>query len=298
MIIHFTFQRPVRREIDMLIQVLNGLVYGALLFALASGLALMFGLRRIVNFAHGSLYMLGAYVGYSVSAHAGFWTALAVAALALGLLGAALDLLVFRPLQDKDPLITLLVTFGLALIAEDVVQSVWGNDTLALAEPAVFAGTLQLPGTTFPIYRLAIIVFGALVGCGLAAWLRLTRVGLFVRAASFNPAVAGIQGVDTDRISALVVAVGAALAGASGVVAAPLLSLAPSMASDILVDSFIVVVVGGLGSLAGAFVTALILGQINVLGIVFMPELTALLPFFLMVGVLIWKPTGLAGNRL
>jgi branched-chain amino acid transport system permease protein len=110
--------------------------------------------------------------------------------------------------------------------------------------------------------------------------------------------VAAIQGVNTDRVSALVVGVGAALAGASGVVAAPLLSLAPSMAADILVDSFIVVVVGGLGSLPGAFVTALLLGQINVLGIVFMPELTALLPFILMVGVLIWKPTGLAGNRL
>jgi branched-chain amino acid transport system permease protein len=258
----------------------------------------MFGLRRIVNFAHGSLYMLGAYIGYSVSAHAGFWTALAVAALALGLLGVALDFLVFRPLQDKDPLITLLVTFGLALIAEDVVQSIWGNDTLSLAEPDLLTGIMQIPGTTFPIYRLAIIVFGALVGCGLAAWLRLTRVGLFVRAASFNPLVAAIQGVNTDRVSALVVGVGAALAGASGVVAAPLLSLAPSMAADILVDSFIVVVVGGLGSLPGAFVTALLLGQINVLGIVFMPELTALLPFILMVGVLIWKPTGLAGNRL
>jgi branched-chain amino acid transport system permease protein len=179
-----------------------------------------------------------------------------------------------------------------------VVQSIWGNDTLALAEPGLLAGTLQIPGTTFPIYRLAIIAFGALVACGLAAWLRLTRVGLFVRAASFNPTVAAIQGVDTDRVSALVVAVGAGLAGASGVVAAPLLSLAPSMAADILVDSFIVVVVGGLGSLAGAFLTALLLGQINVLGIVFLPELTALLPFILMVGVLVWKPTGLAGNRL
>src|ERR1035437_3643283 len=125
----------------MLIQVLNGLVYGALLFALAWGVALMFGLRRIVNFAHGSLYMLGAYIGYSVSAHAGFWTGLAVAAIALGLLGVALDILVFRPLQDKDPLITLLVTFGLALIAEDVVQSIWGNDTLTLAEPGLLTGT-------------------------------------------------------------------------------------------------------------------------------------------------------------
>ena len=140
----------------------------------------MFGLRRIVNFAHGSLYMLGAYIGYSVGTHAGFWTGLVAATVALAFLGAALDVLVFRPLQDKDPLITLLVTFGLALVAEDVVQSIWGNDTLALAEPILLTGTLQIPGTTFPIYRLAIIAFGALIACGLAAWLRLTRVGLFV----------------------------------------------------------------------------------------------------------------------
>ena len=282
----------------MLIQILNGLVYGALLFALASGLALMFGLRRIVNFAHGSLYMLGAYIGYSVSARFDFWTALVAAGLALALLGVLLDLLVFRPLQDKDPLTTLLVTFGLALVAEDVVQSTWGNDTLSLAEPALLDGVVHLLGTSFPIYRLAIVAFGALVAIGLAVWLRFTRIGLFVRAASFNPTVAGIQGVDTDRVSALVVAVGAALAGMGGVVAAPILSLAPAMAADILVDSFIVVVVGGLGSLGGAFVVALLLGQVNVLGIVFLPELTALLPFLLMIGILVWKPTGLAGSRL
>lgn len=282
----------------MLIQIINGLVYGGLLFALASGLALMFGLRRIVNFAHGALYMLGAYVGYSVSVQIGFWAALLSSALVLGVLGVLLDILVFRPLQDKDPLVTLLVTFGLALIAEDVVQTIWGNDTLSLPEPAWLEGVINLPGSVFPIYRLAIIAFGALVAGGLALWIRYSRVGLFVRAASFNPTVAAIQGVDTDRVSALVVAVGAGLAGVSGVVAAPILSLAPSMAADILVDSFIVVVVGGLGSLGGAFVVALLLGQINVLGIVFMPELTALLPFLLMIAILIWKPTGLAGNRL
>lgn len=282
----------------MLIQIINGLVYGGLLFALASGLALMFGLRRIVNFAHGALYMLGAYVGYSVSLQLGFWAALIASALVLAILGVLLDFLVFRPLQDKDPLITLLVTFGLALIAEDVVQTIWGNDTLSLSEPAWLDGVINLPGSVFPIYRLAIIGFGALVAGGLALWIRYSRVGLFVRAASFNPTVAAIQGVDTDRVSALVVAVGAGLAGVSGVVAAPILSLAPSMAADILVDSFIVVVVGGLGSLGGAFIVALLLGQINVLGIVFMPELTTLLPFLLMIVILIWKPTGLAGNRL
>lgn len=258
----------------------------------------MFGLRRIVNFSHGALYMLGAYLGYSIAGKIGFWPALVLSTLALAALGALLDAAVFRPLQDRDPLIILLVTFGFALIAEDVVQTIWGNDTHSLAMPALLAGVIDLRGSSFPAYRLAIITFGLMVAIGLSLWLRFSRVGLFVRAASFNPTLAAIQGIDTDRVSLLVVAVGAALAGASGVVAAPILSLAPSMAADILVDSFVVVVVGGLGSLTGAFITALILGQVNVLGIIFAPEFTALLPFAIMVAVLIWKPTGLAGSRV
>lgn len=282
----------------MLIQLMNGLVYGALLFAMASGLALMFGLRRIVNFAHGSLYMLGAYVGYSISTVLGFWWALGVAIVVLALAGASLDYLVFRPLQDRDPLIVLLVTFGLALIFEDLVRSIWGIDTLSLPPPPSLAGTVRVPGTDFPLYRLAIIAFGILVAAGLVAWLRWSQIGLAVRAASFNPILTAIQGVNTDYVSALVVAVGAALAGASGVVAAPLLSLAPSMAGDILVDSFIVVVIGGLGSLGGALAAALLLGQINVLSIVFLPELTAMVPFVLMIGILLWRPMGLAGTRV
>lgn len=282
----------------MAIQLLNGLVYGALLFTVASGLALMFGLRRIVNFAHGSLYMLGAYVGYSVSKLLGFWVGLVAAGACLALIGVLLDGAVFRPLQRRGPLTTLLVTFGLALIADDLVLSVWGKDTLSLPVPHAFAGDWSLLDTIFPVYRLLIIGFGAFAALGLLLWLRGSRIGLFVRAASYDPVISAVQGINTDRVGALVVAVSAALAGMSGVVAAPLLSLAPNMGSDILVDSFIVVVVGGLGSVGGAFVTALVLGQINVLGVVFMPELTSLLPFFLMIAILVWKPAGLAGDRV
>jgi branched-chain amino acid transport system permease protein len=282
----------------MAVQVLNGLVYGALLFGLAAGLALMFGLRRIVNFAHGALYMLGAYLGYAASSILGFWGGLAVAGIGLALAGAVLDVAVFRPLQRRDPHTVLLVTFGLALVAEDLVRSIWGNGTRQLPEPPALAGTIATLGTTFPVYRLAMMAFGAAVALGLVLWLRLSRVGLFVRAASHDPVIAGVQGIHTDRVSALVVAVGAALAGMSGVVAAPLLSLSPTMAGDVLIDSFIVVVVGGLGSLGGAFVAAMVLGQVNMLGVVFLPELTSLAPFLLMILVLVWKPTGLAGERV
>lgn len=282
----------------MATQLLNGLVYGALLFTVASGLALMFGLRRIVNFAHGSLYMLGAYLGYSASKLFGFWGGLVAAGAGLAVLGFLLDSGVFRPLQRRDPLTTLLVTFGLALVAEDVVLTVWGNDTLSFPAPPELSGSWSVLGTSFPAYRLVMIGFGAVVALGLLLWLRFSRVGLFVRAASHDPVISAVQGINTDRVSALMVAVSAALAGMSGVIAAPLLSLAPHMAADILVDSFIVVVVGGLGSLGGAFITAMVLGQINVLGVVFMPELTSLLPFLLMIGILVWKPTGLAGERV
>lgn len=282
----------------MVTQFLNGLVYGALLFTLASGLALMFGLRRIVNFAHGSLYMLGAYVGYSASKIVGFWGGLVAAGLGLALVGFALDTAVFRPLQRRDPLTTLLVTFGLALIAEDLVLTTWGKDIVSFPQPPQLAENFSLLGTSFPAYRLIIIAFGAIVAAGLVVWLRFSRVGLFVRAASHDPVISAVQGINTDRVSALVVAVSAALAGMSGVIAAPFLSLAPSMAADILVDSFIVVVVGGLGSLGGAFIVSMLLGQVNVLGVVFMPELTSLLPFLLMIAVLVWKPTGLAGKRV
>ncbi len=282
----------------MAIQILNGLVYGALLFGLASGLALIFGLRRIVNFAHGSLYMLGAYLGYTVSRTFGFWAGLAAAGAGLLVLGYVLEVIVFRPLQRRDAVTILLVTFGLSLIAEDLALSIWGSDTRSFAEPAALARTLTAFGATFPAYRLLMIAFGAVVALGLLIWLRFSRVGLFIRAASHDPVITAVQGVNTDRVSARVVMVSAALAGMSGVVAGPLVSLAPTMGADILVDSFIVVVVGGLGSLGGAFITAMVLGQINVAGVVFMPELTSLLPFLLMIVVLVWKPTGLAGERV
>lgn len=279
------------------INLFNGLVYGALLVVMCSGLALIYGLRRVVNFAHGSLYMLGAYLDYSIALQTSFWVALVAVPLAMAVLGVLLDRYGFRLLQDRDPLSVVLVTFGLLLVIEDFVQTVWGKSNLSVPAPATLSASVDLFGTPVPAYRLAVIGAGLLVALGLSLWLRYSRAGLFVRAASTDPTTTAMQGVNTDLLSAGVVGLGTALAGLAGVVAAPFLSLSPSMSSDVIIDSFVVVVVGGLGSLAGAFVAAMVLGMIQALGAVYLPDTAMLLPFLLMVAVLIWKPAGFAGSR-
>ena len=279
------------------INLFNGLVYGALLIVMCSGLALIYGLRRVVNFAHGSLYMLGAYLGYSIAQQSNFWVALVAAPAVMALFGVLLDRYGFRLLQDRDPLTVVLVTFGLLLVIEDFVQSVWGKSNLSVPAPELLSASIDLLGTPVPAYRIAVIAVGAVVALGLSLWLRFSKIGLFVRAASTDPVTTAMQGVNTDALSAGVVGLGTALAGLAGVVAAPFLSLSPSMSSDVIIDSFVVVVVGGLGSLAGAFVAAMVLGMVQALGAVYLPDTAVLLPFVLMVAVLIWKPAGFAGSR-
>jgi branched-chain amino acid transport system permease protein len=262
----------------MLIQVLNGVVYGALLYLLAVGLVLIFGLREVVNFAHGALFMVGAYLGFSVAAAGYWWGGLLVSVVAMGAIGGML-------------------TFGLLLILETVVTAIWGKAYLRYPMPAILSGTVTIAGSPFPVYRLFVIAVSIVVAISLSAWLRFTRVGLYIRAASTDARVAAIQGINVDRLSLIVVGLGTALAGLSGVVAGPLLTLSPTMGSYILIDSFIVVVIGGLGSFAGAFVAALLIGQIHNFGAIYLPWAATILPFLLMVAILIWRPTGLAGSR-
>lgn len=277
----------------MLIQILNGLVNGGLLYVLSVGLVLIFGLRRVVNFAHGSLYMVGAYVGHTVSVLAGFWVGLVASVFVLTIIGALLDRFVFRPLQDEDSIVTMLVTFGLLLVLEDAVRGIWGKDFLTSQPPPILSGVIYLAGTSFPIYRLAVIACAVIVATGLSLWLHISRVGLYVRASAVDPLTTGMQGVDTERLSMMVVAIGAGLAGLSGTIAAPLVALSPSMGGYILIDSFVVVVTGGLGSFTGAFLAAMIIGQVHNLGIVFVPGVASMIPLVLMAMVLIWRPGGL-----
>jgi branched-chain amino acid transport system permease protein len=281
----------------MLIQLLNGVVYGGLLYLLAVGLVLIFGLRQVVNFAHGALFMTGAYIGYSVAAAGYWWGGLIVAVVAMAIVGCVLDATLFRALRKQDHMVTVLVTFGLLLILETLVTVVWGKAYLRYPMPELLSGTVEIAGSPFPVYRLFVIVVSIAVALSLASWLRFTRIGLYVRAASTDARVTSIQGINVDRLSLIVVGLGTALAGLSGVVAGPLLSLSPTMGNYILIDSFIVVVIGGMGSFGGAFLAALLIGQIHNFGAIYLPWAGTMLPLLLMVGVLIWRPTGLSGAR-
>lgn len=280
----------------MEIQFLNGIVYGCLLFVMATGLAMIYGLRQMVNFSHGGFYALGAYIGFFLAPYVGFVGALIGGFLALFVVGVLLDVLLFRTIQNRDPLVSLIATFGLLMIIEDAVQGIWGRATLSINMPAWLSGTVSISGSDFPIYRLCIIGFALLVVVLLALWLRYTSSGLYVRALSVSQHTTAMLGVNTDRLSAVVVGVGAGLAGSSGVLAAPLLSLSPTMGAPILVGSFVVTVLGGLGSFSGAFAAAMIIGQVQTFGSVYLPSLASILPFALMAAVLIWRPAGLMGR--
>ncbi len=192
----------------------------------------------------------------------------------------------------------MIVTFGILLILEDIVRSIWGTQNYAIDPPALLDGVVMIAGQPFPIYRLFIVAASAIMAGGLAFWLRSTRQGLFVRAASHDPSVAAMCGVRTNVLGPMVVGLGAVFAGLSGILAAPFLSLNPNMGSEILVLSFVVSVIGGLGSFTGAFISAMLLGQVQSFGTVHTPELASILPFLLMALVLIFRPQGIAGAKV
>ena len=282
-----------------LAQLLNGLALGALLMILSSGLALIYGLRGVMNFSHGALYMLGAYLAYEVtSSGLSFWLALLLAPLGLAIVGAILELGLFRQLQERSHIEVGLLTFGIALALERVIVLIWGDDTYPVPAPAAIDGTTSVLGTDYPTYRLIIILIAAAMAAGLVIWLRRSRTGLHIRAASHDTETSSILGINTDRVSLVVVCLGAALAGLAGTLAAPYFSVQPSMGQAILVTVLIVVVVGGVGSVGGAMVAGLLLGLITIMGQVWLPSAAVVVPYLLLILVLLWRPTGLAGKRL
>jgi len=280
----------------MIAQILNGLSFGFLLFLLGSGLSLMFGLGGIINLSHGSYFMLGAYVGYSVIAWTGsFWLAVLAGAGSIGILGFLMEFFLLRRLHQRN-LDQVLLTFGFVWVFMDLSKSFWGGDPLALREPALFAGSVEVLGNAFPLYRLIVIVVGSLVAVFLWLLEEKTQIGAIVRAGVEDREMVGGLGINVSLISTGVFALGAFMAGFGGVVGGPILGAYQGMDWEILVLALVVVVVGGLGSLKGALLGGLLIGMMDNFGKAFFPNFAMVTLFLAMAIILLLKPSGLLGR--
>ncbi|MDX8492214.1 branched-chain amino acid ABC transporter permease [Mesorhizobium sp. VK22B] len=279
-------------------QLLVGLINGSFYAMLSLGLAVIFGLLRIINFAHGALYMLGAFIGYLLLVHLGigYWLALIIVPLAVGLFGMVVERLALSRLYRLDPLYGLLFTFGLALVIEGVFRYYYGVSGNPYAVPALLAGGTNLGFMFLPNYR-GWVVLASLIVC-IGTWLLIekTRLGSYLRAATENPELVQAFGVNVPLLLTLTYGLGAALAGLAGILAAPVYQVSPLMGSDLIIVVFAVVVVGGMGSILGAIVTGYMLGLAEGLTKVFYPEASNLVVFVIMAIVLLLRPAGLFGR--
>ncbi|MFM9943122.1 MAG: branched-chain amino acid ABC transporter permease [Hyphomicrobiaceae bacterium] len=295
----------------LLSQLLNGLQYGLLLFLIASGLTLIFGVLGIINLAHGSLFMIGAYVAFIVAKATGsLWLALPVAILGGIGLGLVLERFLFRYFYKREHLDQVLLTFALILIFEELRSLLVGNDFHAVAVPAALDFSIPITGQfSYAAYRFVVIAVCLVLAGLLFLWIERTTMGAVIRAAAEKPEMVEILGIDASRVHLTVFAIGTALAMTAGALAAPLTSVYPNMGDNLLIISFVVVVIGGLGSVSGAFWSALLIGLIDTLGKAYGPAfdgggLSGLLAaaasmavYILMIIVLLWRPTGLFGGR-
>ena len=274
--------------------VLIGLSIGMLLFLLAAGLTLVFGLLGVVNFAHGSLYMLGAYVAFQLVTWTGnFWLALVIAPIIVGLVGGILEYFTLRPLYGRDAAYQLLLTFGYILLIEEFIRMAWGVNFKSINPPPGLAGTTELFGSTVTDYRIFIIGFGTLLSIALFYVIERTRIGIVVRAASVNSAMVSCLGIDVGRVRTGVFMAGTMLAAISGVIAGPLLPLKLGMSFSIIIDCFMVVVIGGLGNIRGAILGAMLIGMTRAVGQQFAADWIFLLTYALLIVTLIFRPEGL-----
>ena len=279
-------------------QALHGMVYGMLLFLVSSGLTLVFGMMGILNIAHAAFYMLGAYLAYTtVAATGSFWLSLLVAPIVVGLLGAAVERGLLRRIHRYGHAYELLLTFGLFYMMAEAVRWIWGNYTLQVPTPELLTGSIPLLGSQYPVYRLFILAFSALICLGMAGVLLRTRVGIIIRSSVADGEMVSALGINTPLVALGVFSVGAALAAVAGVIAAPFLQADPAMGAAILVDSFVVVVVGGFGSLLGALLASLMIGELQSFGILWFPAFAMVFQFLLMAAVLVLRPQGLFGEK-
>lgn len=281
------------------IQLLNGLQYGLLLFLIAAGLTLIFGILGVINLAHGSFYMVGAYLTYWLSDRTGSLALAVAVALPVSLmLGWLVERFAISFLYQRDHLHQVLLTYGLILIFNELQRIIWGNDVHGVNLPAALAGVVQLTELqSYPVYRLFISVVCILGAAGMYMAIHATRIGMMIRAGSSNREMVQLLGIDVGRLFAIVFSVGAALTALAGMLAAPINSVYPGMGENILIISFVVVVIGGIGSIKGAFIGSMMIGLADTFGKVMVPEFSSMVVYALMVAVLLWRPRGLFGVK-
>ena len=280
---------------NFLIQLFNSVQYGLLLFMLAAGLTLIFGIMGVVNLAHGSFYMLGAYLAWSLSVYFGSLSLAILSGAVLSVIfGLALEWLLFRHFYQRDHLDQVLLTFGLIYIFEEVRSIIWGDDVHGVTIPALLSASIPLTeNLSYPVYRLFMSGVCIALAIGLYLLISKTRLGMKIRAGAFNRDMAGALGINIKLIHAVVFALGVTLAAVAGMIAAPVASVYPNMGSQVLIMCFVVVVIGGIGSVRGALIAALLVGLVDTFGKVLLPQVAGMLVYMLMAAVLLWKPEGL-----
>jgi branched-chain amino acid transport system permease protein len=282
----------------LITQCLNALSQAALLFFLGVGLTLIFGIMRIVNFAHGAFFMLGAYVGYSaVQLTGSFWGALLLAPLVVGGIGAAFELGILRRLYGRDGNAFLMVTFGLTLVMGEAIRLTWGVAALNVPLPSSLSGIIFIFDEPFPIYRLFLAGAGLVVALAIWQFLERTRLGLLIRATSQNAEMVHALGTDVRLVRSAVFGIGCGLAGIGGVFAAPLVTASLGMAPNAVIDTFVIVIIGGMGSFLGSALAAVLVGFVQVFGTYYFPDLALALMYLLMLLVLVVRPGGLLGRE-
>jgi len=279
-------------------QLLNALTLAGLLFLVSAGLSLVFGILRVVNFAHGVFYMLGAYLGYTTVMLTGwFWPALVIVPPVVGVLGALLESSTLRFIYRRPPIYQLLLTFGLALILEEALRILYGPTAKGIDPPAYLQGAFALGSLLYPRYRLFVIGLGLVVAVAVWLFLRKTRAGLVIRAVAQNSEMADCLGANVARVRTLVFGAACALAGLGGVAAAPMTTAYLGMGIGVIVDAFVVVVIGGLGSIGGSIAGSLIVGAAQTWGAFYLPETAMVIMYAVMGAILIFRPWGLFGEE-
>lgn len=278
----------------MVATALIGLSIAMLLFLLAAGLTLIFGMLGVINFAHGALYMIGAFAAFEAYRQTGsFWLALVVAPLVVAVIGALIELILLRPLYDRDHVEQLLMTFGAILVIEEAVRMIWGLGYRDLPLPESLSGSTAVLGDEVAIYRLFLLGAGVAVGAGLFLLIERTRLGMVLRAAMSYPAMVRALGIRVDVVRTLVFALGAALAAFAGAIAAPIVPVQVGMSFAIIVDCFVVVILGGLGNIRGAIAAAVLLGLVQAFGQHYFPSWIEVATYVVLIGVLLVRPQGL-----